>query len=301
MTTVSPSFIDEVVALYLSGLSRDAVADRLQSNHTLVRKILESKGVMRDRKKAALMACTKYAVNDRFFETIDTLEKCWALGWFFTDGYNRVSPADARISLNERDEEVLVKLNKLFGNDKPLTREPKYHRITLVVSREQFSHDLNRHGCVQAKSLIVQYPHHLLDTREKTCAFLRGVLEGDGCIHVDTATKYGYVVVTICSGSPSFVDSIGKVFNECWGLEGHIMKQKGSIVGIRFRKDPVKLLALLDDIYDTKLFGLYLNRKYEKYLSVRQILLDQISERELRRSRKVPIDLGVYVSESPSF
>lgn len=273
---------DEVVALYLTGLSREAVAVKLGVGLHPVRTILDARGVMRSKALAVSLASTKYTVNESFFETIDTLEKCWALGWFFTDGFNRPYPPDSRITLSDVDEEVLVKLNALISNTRPLLHEPRYKRTSLIVSRAKFAQDLARHGCVQAKSLIVQYPHALLDTRAKTCAFLRGVLEGDGCIHISRVpSKQGpYVTVTISSSSPAFVESIRRIFAEYWQMNGIIQKSRTRpVVGIRFAGGRIKMKAMLEDIYDLSSFGLYLERKYRKHLEAIALLGEMIDNR----------------------
>lgn len=271
---------EEVTSLYLSGLSRDEVADKLNVSPHRVRSLIEKLGISRSQKEGTQLASTKYVVNERFFEHIDTLEKCWALGWFYTDGFNRASPPDARISLNEIDEEVLIKLKNLIGSTRPLQYEPKYHRISLIVSRRQFSEDLARHGCIQAKSLVIEYPHAILDTREKTCAFLRGVLEGDGCIHVSrlpTNRQGPYVAVTIACASSAFVSTLEEIFQSYWGLNGCIMKRQDQIIGIRFNAKRNKMKAMLDEIYNLKTLGLYLERKYQKYREASTLLGEMIA------------------------
>lgn len=276
------SFSNEVVSLYSTGLSRDKIAAKLNVSPHWVRFVIEKQGISRPRKEAALISSTKYVVNERFFEHIDTLEKCWALGWFYTDGYNRISPPDARITLNEVDEDVLIKLKNLIGSTRPLLYEPRHHRISLIVSRRQFSEDLARQGCVQAKSLIIQYPHAILDTRAKTCAFLRGVLEGDGCIHVSRiASRRGpHVVVSIACSSPEFVSALSDVFLIYWGLKGSIVKNKSRpVVGIKFDGARTKTKEMLDEIYNLKTLNLYLERKYQKYQEASVLLEELIANR----------------------
>jgi hypothetical protein len=277
-TSLLPIDPEEVSRLYLSGLSRDEVARKLNVLSHRVRSIIEKLGISRSQKEGTKIFSTKYIVNERFFEHIDTLEKCWALGWFYTDGFNRISPPDARISLNEVDEEVLIKLKNLIGSTRPLQYEPKYHRISLIVSRKQFSEDLARQGCMQNKSLIIQYPHAVLDTRAKTCAFLRGALEGDGCIHVSRiASKRGpHVIVSIACASPEFVSALSDIFLIYWGLKGSIVKNKSRpVVGIKFDGARTKVKEMLDEIYSLKTLNLYLERKYQKYQEA-SVLLEKL-------------------------
>lgn len=275
-STINP---EEVTGLYLTGLSRDKIAHKLNVSPHWIRHVIETQGISRSQKEATRLASTKYIVNERFFEQIDTLEKCWALGWFYSDGFNQVSPPDARITLNEIDEEVLIKLKNLIGSSRPLLYEPNYHRISLLVSRRQFSEDLNRQGCVQAKSLIVQYPHSVLNTREKTCAFLRGVLEGDGCIHISriSSRRGPYVAVTIACASPLFVNSLSEIFQSYWDLKGCIMRRNNQVIGIRFDLKRSKMKAMLDEIYDLKGLNLYLERKYQKYREASTLLGELIA------------------------
>ncbi len=293
---------NEIVTLYKGGQSVNDLSVRYGVSDTPLKRLLRAKGVMRSRMESARQKCTKYEVNERFFETIDTLEKCWMLGWFYTDGYNSEKAGDVRISLNDKDEEVLVKMSRLIGSTRPLQREPSYRRSTLIVTRRKMSEDLARVGCTQAKSFTIEYPHAVLDTRAKNCAFLRGVIEGDGCIHISRKpSRQGpYVGLTIASASPRFVEALGRIFEEYWGLTHYVERRAGrGIVSIRFRGCRDKMKAMLTEIYDQTSFGLYLDRKYTQYQEA-IILLDQLLETHYQRRpvTRHPV-AGVYLVPNP--
>lgn len=288
---------DEIVALYQEGCSVGDLCKRYGVKEKQTKRLLRERGVMRSRLDAVRAKCTKYSVNERFFESIETLEQCWMLGWLFSDGYNCISPADTRITLHSKDREVLVKMSALLENTRPLLEEPDYHRTSLIISRRRMAEDLHRLGCVQAKSLILQYPHEILNTKAKTCAFLRGLIEGDGCIHVRrTCPRTGpFVQLTIASGSPAFIRSIRQVFEQHWGMKGYLQRQ-----AVRFQGKRRQMKAMLEDIYDLGALGLYLERKYQKHLEAMEVLNQAISTHYQQRNRlsKAP-PAGVY-EDTPS-
>jgi hypothetical protein len=287
--------IDEVIRLYTKeGLSSEAIGKIFHVGKLSVTKLLRRNNI------PVRSIGTRYLLNEDFFSSVDTPEKLWVLGWFYSDGYNSEEGNDVRITLNERDEEVLIKMAELMGSNRPIFKVPNLHTSSLIVSRRKISEDLAKLGCVQCKSLIIKYPQHLLSTRKKTCAFLRGVIEGDGCIYVNR--KQGrqgpYVALTIACASPEFVYAIKEVFESNWNLYGCIQKTKERpIVGIRFTGSRLNMRRMLNEIYDLKTFGLYLERKYRKYLEAIEILDDMIKNHYHRRSRetvKPELDSGVY-------
>lgn len=268
----------EIVTLYQSGKGRGTIARLLGVNEDVVRRTIKRKGIMRGREEGARLACTKYHVDEAFFESIDTLEKCWALGWMFSDGYNKTDVGDVRIGLNDRDEEVLIKLGDLMGNTRPLCREPKHVRSTLIISRRKMSDDLAKLGCIQAKSHIVQFPSTVLDTRAKTCAFLRGIVDGDGSIVTCWQNKLvPSITLTIACASSLFVGSLKTIFTDYWHLSGYVGHTKElPVSGIRFCGSAQNLRNMLAEIYDSPLS---LARKYKQSKEAIAVLDEMIRTR----------------------
>lgn len=129
--------------------------------------------------------------NENYFDIIDTPQKAYFLGLLYADGCishtTRTSGSICyimAIALQEDDKYVLEKFriemerpnNLLFirGNDH---RKAKF---CFTVSGEKIHHDLEKHGCVERKSLILQFPTTVPE--ELMSHFIRGYFDGDGCI-----------------------------------------------------------------------------------------------------------------------
>lgn len=132
-------------------------------------------------------------LNDDYFETIDTEEKAYFLGFMFADGC--VTDGTKRqkriiISIQSRDIEILTKFKKAInysGDIKVRTRpnKPKHHKemANLDFCSEKMANDLIDKGCVPRKSLILKAPSFKQVPEHLVKHFIRGVFDGDGSIH----------------------------------------------------------------------------------------------------------------------
>lgn len=301
MSGITAETASTIETLYREGVSSKVIAERVNLNPRTIVSVLTRRGVPRRPKGAG----TKYTLDEDYFATVNTLEKLWVLGWFYSDGYNNEETADVRIGLNDCDVAVLRQIGSLMGSNRPLHMVPMRHVAILTVGRRKLSDDLAKLGCGQRKSLIVEWPSHLLDTRAKECAFLRGVLEGDGCICISGSRGKRYVGVTISCASPRFVDSLATVFLSNWGLRGCIMKSKDrSVVGIRFTGPRSQLKVMLMEIYDLTILPYHLERKYLKSLEAITVIdaseAAKTSNRGLnRKSCLSPVYRGVVPIIAP--
>ena len=113
------------------------------------------------------------------FETIDTEEKAYWLGFLYADGYiskyNQIE-----VSLSPEDKEHLIKL-KLFVNTNTNIIEDE-HRCRLLFCSKEMVADLAKLGCVNNKSLILTFPTEEQVPNTFLRHFLRGYVDGDGCL-----------------------------------------------------------------------------------------------------------------------
>lgn len=214
-------------------------------------------------------------IDKEFFYKMDRLEKFWLLGWLYSDGYNNEKSYGVALCVHNQDMEVLYKIKTLLKSEHPIYTETKIKRSNFRFNCKAISRDLAGLGCVQAKSLILEYPHFLLDTKEKTCAFLRGFIEGDGSImltqHKTCNTKLPQIA--IACASPKFVYTIQEIFVKMWNLHGVISgNSKRKITKIAFKTNQQNILKCLNDIYNLDQCPYYLDRKYKKYLEVKQYI-----------------------------
>ena len=63
---------------------------------------------------------SKYNVNDCFFETIDTEQKAYILGFIYADGYN--SGYRLQITQLVQDADILYQIKESMESDHPITK-----------------------------------------------------------------------------------------------------------------------------------------------------------------------------------
>lgn len=129
--------------------------------------------------------------NENYFDIIDTSQKAYFLGLMYADGYISHSTRKngsvyyiMSISLQVQDKSVLEKLRNEMNRPNELIlvktngkRNPQYR---FTVSGEKIHHDLEKHGCIERKSLNLQFPTTVPE--ELMSHFIRGYFDGDGCI-----------------------------------------------------------------------------------------------------------------------
>jgi len=125
----------------------------------------------------------KYTLREDFFESIDTEEKVYWLGFLYADGY--ISERQVSIDLAKKD---MGHLEKLAASVEYSGSIHKYggsiynyrDSVRLCLCSKQMANDLARLGCTQAKSLDLKFPSFI--PSELEYHFIRGLFDGDGSI-----------------------------------------------------------------------------------------------------------------------
>ena len=121
-----------------------------------------------------------------FFDSIDTEEKAYWLGFLAADG-NVSRRGVIRLTLAAIDREHVESFGKAIGVAKPLpVRASATCRafVSLAVGSVEMAGDLARHGIVPAKSLILR---PWVGARGLMRHYWRGVFDGDGWLCRRTA------------------------------------------------------------------------------------------------------------------
>lgn len=180
--------------MYLDGYGSSVIGNVLGISKDTVSYTIRKLGIARSR----LGAITKYDIDDRFFDTIDSPEKAYFLGWLFSDG--SISGHTIRISLKADDGNLLVlsKLNKIIKSNRPIktyTDKLGYKRVVLSISNKNLSCSLKTLGMNGNKTFNCHYPNipDFLDSH-----FIRGYFDGDGSLSrfKDLRFVYGLVGTT---------------------------------------------------------------------------------------------------------
>ena len=127
--------------------------------------------------------------NECIFDSIDTEEKAYWLGFIFADGTISSSPIreeaktqyQFELSLSSKDLNHLEKFAKFIEYKQPLYCDET--RCRLSVYSKHLWQVLNVNGCTPQKSLTLRFPKvELFKSRDLIRHFIRGYWDGDGCL-----------------------------------------------------------------------------------------------------------------------
>lgn len=176
------------------GLNNTEIGKRLGINRDTVRTYLN----IYDIKRKSHVPHPNLKAN--FFESIDTKEKAYWLGFLYADGYVRADGCATVLDLSDKDIRWIEKFCDIVGvcRDRIVhrTHSTGYQSVSIRIQNREFTTHLISQGCTNAKSKTIRLPS--FNTNELDMAFLMGYYDGDGS--ADSTT--------ICSGSIKFLNDI---------------------------------------------------------------------------------------------
>lgn len=258
------TFLLIVNEYYNSNISLITLGEKYGISNTALQERMKRRGLER---KDKYKRNRKYQCDENFFEQIDTQEKAYILGFLYADGYVNEKKNSVYLSLQERDKDILEKINNCIQS-RPLIfvvhkKERQYPMYRMVVCSKKVVEDLKRHGCFQAKTYTLQFPTTVSD--ELMPHFIRGYMDGDGCISKSlTLPSVSFI------GSKYMILSLRDFVKTTLGIHMTTFEQKtkynngitNSIIngGKQVRK-------FLDYLYKDS--TIFLERKHNRYLSLK--------------------------------
>jgi hypothetical protein len=255
---------DNIINLYNSGLSQAKVGEIYNVGHYIIGKILKKCGVQaRDDSHKA----RKYTINENYFDSIDTPNKAYIIGLLYSDGCNYPPQHRVKLELQERDKNILEKINVEINSNKPLvfnnlsSKNANWQNTyRLDITNKHISDKLIELGVVQNKSLILEFPIWL--DYSLYAPFLRGYFDGDG--HIEwRKSKFLTIVGTkqFCQHIKNFCENNLDI--NCSIRDTANVDSNTKLLCI-FRKNNIK--KFLDFIYNDA--ELYIERKYNVYQKI---------------------------------
>lgn len=258
-----------IIEMYNFGLSMQKIMGILKIGKKKVLDILNKNNIsIRDNSDYRI-----YTLNENYFDIIDSPNKAYILGFLYADGCVSKNKYNIQLSLQEGDIEILQKIKYELDSNAPLifrefskyndkTGHNQQNQWALFIHSRHMHESLCKLGVVPQKTHGITYPDFLLD--EFHSHFLRGVLDGDGCIHAPYGNYGKHKMVDIC-GTQTFCNQAKEVIEKTLGIHCSIIKinKNGSTYRITISGGR-QVSKLLDWIY--KDADLKLNRKYELYL-----------------------------------
>jgi intein/homing endonuclease len=174
--------LPEAIKLFQEGVSLTKIASLLHTDRDTLSAELKTLGFTVENKQ------NKTKFNENIFDSIDTEEKAYWLGFLYADGCVHSSGKTKtqytiEITLQNSDKRHLIKFLQFLQHENThpslkIINGDNYWRI--AVTNKHLWETLNEKGCVCKKSLILKYPTFLSEDLHKH--FIRGYFDGDGCI-----------------------------------------------------------------------------------------------------------------------
>jgi hypothetical protein len=144
----------------------------------------------------------KYNFDEDYFESIDTEDKAYFLGFIVADG--SVSSISNVIQITQKETDILYEFKKYTNSEGNVFTSKSRNISSFGLSSAKTKSDLEKLGIHSNKTMVVKYPN-IPDNLHNH--FMRGVFDGDGCIsiHHDKRDNSDRGQVNICSGSYDFI------------------------------------------------------------------------------------------------
>lgn len=273
---VSEEEVGRIAEKYNSGLEIPEIAKEELKTKRVIKRVLQENDI-------ALRKYTKfrrkYFLNHNFFSKIDTAEKAYIFGYLLADGYNNRARNSVEMCCALQDKNILEKINRCLDSTykiKEQTIKGKTY-CRLFWSSRQLGEDLEKLGCVQKKTFLVNF----MDFGEYQNHFIRGFFDGDGCV------SYTFAKRDNCFGN-SFLSVITFTSTEnfCLGLKKFLLDKLGinTTMLCRFpeRNNNIRTLQIsgntqVKTLRDWMYNGatIFLDRKQRKFEEIEQLLMDR--------------------------
>jgi hypothetical protein len=214
------------------------IAEKMGCSISKVQKYLEREGLTRTNLEAKRLLSKRTQHNSTFFDSIDTEEKAYWLGFFYADGYLDKDGSTLKLDLSARDTVHVQRFASIFHREvRVYERNPDkrngriYSTTSCTISCAYLWHALIAKGIRQGNSLsedtsvFEHIPDELLVHH-----FVRGFFDGDGSVHRGKrgALQFGFV------GSFSFLEHLRRTIGASTGLPAPKLETDRKLTCIRW-------------------------------------------------------------------
>lgn len=259
--------ISEIKKLYNDGYSTCKIAELYGKTASAIAGVLKRNGCdLRSNK----INSRRYYFNENFFENINNEYKAYWLGFMYADGYVHTNSNRFGLSIAIKDINHLEKFKKcleanyeikVYNQNSGYSNNSIYCK--LLFTSEKAKNDLIKNGCFTQKTDIIKAPNI---SKKLYKDFIRGYLDGDGCItkSLNKYSKYDWKI-KIC-GTVELLNFIKEYIeeNEVAHINTFYKRQEHQTVSSIDFGGNNQVEKFLNLIYkDAKI---YLDRKYNLYI-----------------------------------
>lgn len=270
--------VEELKRIYSEeGMTIKGMSKLLKIDERKIRKILKENGVPI---KGSNVLNRKYNFNEKYFDTIDTKEKAYLLGFICADGWigkNRCgTPNLLGLCLKEEDRDTVKFLKEQLEAEQPIVDKISHlntKQVEINICSTYLGKSLGRMGIVPNKSLIINLKEvSKFIPKEFEHYLLLGYFDGDGGI----ASGLGQNGKTVqWSLNVTGTKETCEYFKEYFSSNGFFVKRhKDEKNNYTFMISGKNLVTrALDKLYSEDT-SFCLQRKYKKYLTMKGVPLD---------------------------
>ena len=196
----------------------------------------------------------KYERNSNVFETIDTEEKAYWLGFLYADGYVNEKDNLIIVGLKHEDKEHIVKFQSFLQTNAPyvdkVNNGGRPYFFFRLYDNKMFK-DLYTQGLYNKKYLTLE--HNFNMPSELIIHWTRGLFDGDGSIYPHTSPRAHERYYIGLVGT----ESILKYTQQVWGVQRKLDYNRSVPKFTICRKEEVNRILHL--LYDNS--NIFLDRK----------------------------------------
>lgn len=154
-------------------------------------------------------------LKEDFFETIDSEEKAYFLGFLFADGY--VEKNEICCEINIKDIDLLLTFKQLINSQRKISyrKRTNTEMVSIKINSFKMVQDLSKYGIIPNKTKNTKHLPQIPEPFQKD--FLRGLIDGDGWITKDKLGYYhlGFVSFykTICEDFQKMCQKVANITN----------------------------------------------------------------------------------------
>lgn len=252
------------IAAYVGGETMEEVGDRFDVSSASVLHWLRDAEIP---SRTAEEVHRVYAINEDFFDKIDTEEKAYFLGFLYADGCNQMAHHySVVLGLEAGDKEILFKFAKLIYKDEKeaITQVKEYDRTkdgkgktaTLCINSKHICLTVMQHGCVSNKTFLLKYPRCI--SKELHRHFIRGYFDGDGSLNNESKKTTGCKITS----TKEFLEDVKKIIPTRSNLYKNDPNSNKNTYDLNIRGNR-NIQRLVNWMYAGS--TIYLKRKYEAY------------------------------------
>jgi hypothetical protein len=213
----------------------------------------------------------RYSINHDFFDEPNKEEVSYFLGLLWADGNVSEKTTSVALALVEKDKYILEKLAFYVQPEKPLNyREVKkgnsQNQYKCVINSKKIKEKLISYGCGPRKTFNLDWPKINFD-ENNIRHFIRGFLDGDGCVFIPENLRRIYIGFV---GDIVFLSALKDIIESRLDITCSLSKEiKGKAKNIRMLCIYGGKQAETFGDYIYKDSNIFLNRKYDKYLKIK--------------------------------